>query len=218
MLGWTQGTGKNGGGLALLAAAGVACMLSWWGARQTEKSFSVQLLAEQDPHPDDPRPATFNLMFTADSAYRLTPEAMFGYVHADLFELPITLNGRASSRAVANAQLQASAPPSIRVARDTSRFFNEAQLASIKARLNLTFAQQPYWPSLEAALRAIHWRRSPDKASRNAQTKSLDFDGEEVQRLTAAAAPLVMSLRADQKDEVRTLLQLMGLEQLASRF
>ena len=36
--------------------------------------------------------------------------------------------------------------------------FNDAQLASIKARLRLTRDQEHYWPQVEQALRAISWK------------------------------------------------------------
>jgi hypothetical protein len=39
-----------------------------------------------------------------------------------------------------------------------------------------------------------------------------------VQRLKSAAVPLIMSLNDDQKQEVRTMVRLMGLETLASQF
>ena len=39
-----------------------------------------------------------------------------------------------------------------------------------------------------------------------------------VQRLKSAAFPLLMSLSEDQKQEVRTMVRLMGLENLASQF
>jgi len=45
---------------------------------------------------------------------------------------------------------------------------------------------------------------------------TLDPNG--VQGLVAAATPLVLTLREEQKREVRTLAHLVGLEQLASQF
>jgi hypothetical protein len=219
MRSWAQETGKIGGSLAFVAAAGLAGLILGWGARPAEKTFSVQLPGEGEPRPDVPGPVASSLMFSAYPAYRLSSEAMFGYVPNAELELPNALSERAaSSQAVAIGQLQAGVRPSIRVPRDTSSFFNDAQIASIRSRLNLTPAQQPYWPPLEATLRAIHWRRSANKTGDHIETKSLDVDGEQLQRLTAAATPLLMKLRGDQKEEVRTLLHLLGMEQLASGF
>jgi len=43
-------------------------------------------------------------------------------------------------------------------------------------------------------------------------------DSAPVQRLKSAAVPLIMSLNNDQKEEIRTLARLMGLESLAAQF
>jgi hypothetical protein len=220
MRGGVQGVGKIEGGFAVLAVGGIAALISIWGPRAAETADSptdsAQVRAEEAARSVNSRLIVSNLSF-GSPAYRLTSEAMFGYFHTDVPKLSRTQDGRINSRVLANLQREGAAPQSIRVPRDASNFFNEAQLASIKTRLKLTPAQQPYWPPLESALRAIQWRRSEDKAARNTH-KSLDLDGEQVQRLAAAATPLVMRLRADQKEEVRTLLHLMGMEQLASRF
>ena len=45
-----------------------------------------------------------------------------------------------------------------------------------------------------------------------------ELNSEELKRLETAAAPLIATLREDQKEEVRTLTRLMGLEHLASQF
>src|ERR1700676_3630419 len=159
MPGWAQGAVKLRWCLAVLAAGGIAGMISAWSPRPAEKPDSanvpVQIRAEADPHSDDPVRIGSDLMFSAYPAYGLTSGAMFGYVQPDVSERPRDLDGRATSRLPPNSQRQGSTPQSIRVARDTPSFFNEAQLASIKARLKLTPAQQPHWPPVESALRAI---------------------------------------------------------------
>jgi hypothetical protein len=50
------------------------------------------------------------------------------------------------------------------------------------------------------------------------KVRSLELNSEELKRLETAAAPLIATLREDQKEEIRTLTRLMGLEQLASQF
>src|SRR5215212_2185894 len=42
--------------------------------------------------------------------------------------------------------------------------FNDAQIASIKKRLNLTKDQEEYWPAVEAMLRRLAWKKTPDSA------------------------------------------------------
>lgn len=100
--------------------------------------------------------------------------------------------------------------------------FNDAQLASIKARLKLTADQQHHWPPVEQALRAISWKLATQQnAKRNIrgnQAAMIDPNSPEVARLKSAAFPLIMSMREDQKREVRQLAHTMGLKQVASMF
>ena len=74
------------------------------------------------------------------------------------------------------------------------------------------------------ALRDIAYRQARNDASRKSSYRSegqaalIDTGSPEVQRLKSAAIPLIMSMNEDQKQEVRTMARLMGLEQLASSF
>jgi hypothetical protein len=98
---------------------------------------------------------------------------------------------------------------------------NDAQIASIKQRLNLTPEQERMWPPVEAALRGISYTRKPAEAqSRLAQQGRLAFidpGSAEVQKLKYAALPLIMRLDDDQKREVNSLSHVMGLGKLASQ-
>ena len=98
---------------------------------------------------------------------------------------------------------------------------DDAQIASIKERLNLTPDQQQMWPVVEAALRNMAYTHSQEARARNAaanaaQTAAVDPDA--VQGLKSAATPLIMSFNDEQKEEVRNLVHVMGLDQLASQF
>jgi len=99
---------------------------------------------------------------------------------------------------------------------------NDAQIASIKTRLHLTPDQEQMWPAVEAALRNIAYTRSREahrrSAPANTQVASADADGVDVRDLKSAAIPLIMSFNSEQKDEVRNLAHVMGLDQLASQF
>jgi hypothetical protein len=94
---------------------------------------------------------------------------------------------------------------------------SDVQIAGIKERLKLSSDQEAYWPAVESALRAvarkIHVTR---KADPNATGLPIDPDAEEVQQLKSAAMPLLFQLREDQKQEVRTLARVIGLERVAS--
>ena len=99
---------------------------------------------------------------------------------------------------------------------------NDSQIASIKQRLNLTPDQEEMWPAVEAALRNLAYTRSREARSRgvaaNTQLAQADPNSPEVQGLKSAAIPLLMSFTSEQKDEVRNLAHVMGLDQLATQF
>jgi hypothetical protein len=98
---------------------------------------------------------------------------------------------------------------------------NDAQLASIKRRLDLTPDQERMWPAVEAALRNLSYPAATNAKSRGAvatQLVAADPNSSEAQDLKSAAIPLIMSFNSQQKDEVRNLVHVMGLDQLASQF
>ena len=95
---------------------------------------------------------------------------------------------------------------------------SDVQIAGIKDRLRLSSDQESYWPAVENALRAvarkIHSTRQVDP---HATGVPIDPDAPEVQQLKSAAMPLLFQLREDQKQEVRTLARLIGLEKVAAQ-
>ncbi len=114
-------------------------------------------------------------------------------------------------------------PPRRRPPARNSFLFNDAQLASIKSRLNLTPAQEKHWPQVEQALRGISWKLATQQDPKRPvhgkqQAAMIDPNSPEVARLKSAALPLIMSLRADQKEEVRQLAHTMGLAKVAAMF
>jgi hypothetical protein len=94
---------------------------------------------------------------------------------------------------------------------------SDAQIAGIKDRLRLSSSQEYYWPSVEAALRNVARKINAERLSNpHATAAQLDPDSEEVQQLKSAAMPLLFQLREDQKDEVRKLARIIGLEKVAA--
>ncbi len=96
---------------------------------------------------------------------------------------------------------------------------SDEQIATIKDRLRLSSDQEYYWPAVETALRAvarkIHASRHGD--THVAGVPPIDPDAAEVQQLKSAAMPLLFQLREDQKQEVRSLARLIGLEKVAAQ-
>jgi pyruvate/2-oxoglutarate dehydrogenase complex dihydrolipoamide acyltransferase (E2) component len=99
---------------------------------------------------------------------------------------------------------------------------NDAQIASIKERLHLSADQEEMWPAVEAALRNLAYTRAREarrhSTPANTQIASADPNSTDVQDLKSAAIPLIMSFNSEQKDEVRNIAHVMGLDQLANQF
>ena len=81
--------------------------------------------------------------------------------------------------------------------------FNDAQIASMKDRLELTEEQQPYWQEVEASLREVVWDRSHGDRSR--------LEPGSLERFKDAAAPFVATLSAKQRSEIQALANIVGL-------
>jgi hypothetical protein len=69
--------------------------------------------------------------------------------------------------------------------------------------------------ALRAVARKIHSTRQGNAANGTAAPQ-LDPDSDEVQQLKSAAMPLLFQLREDQKEEVRKLARVIGLDKVAS--
>jgi hypothetical protein len=133
---------------------------------------------------------------------------------------PAVSSARPESAAPAPAKRPVQHPAA--AASASNAVLNSAQIASIKERLKLTSYQSQLWPPVESALRDISYQGRPDASGRKLASgphgATIDPNSASVQRLKSAAFPLLMSLSEDQKQEVRTMVRLMGLENLASQF
>ena len=116
------------------------------------------------------------------------------------------------------------APPKPKVAnkpppQKSYALLSDMQIASIKQRLRLSSDQEYYWPAVERALRAVARKiHATRKAEPNvAGAPPIDPDAAEVQQLKSAAMPLLFQLREDQKEDVRTLARMIGLEKVAAQ-
>jgi hypothetical protein len=128
------------------------------------------------------------------------------------------------SAKVASAKPEAAKPPAVRrAANRPGGVLNDAQIANIKGRLNLTPEQEQMWPAVEAALRKITYTKNADAQLHAAQSSGgrmayIDPGSAEVQQLKYAALPLIMRLNDDQRREVKMMAHVMGLEGVASQF
>ena len=127
----------------------------------------------------------------------------------------------AAPRPYAEAKAVAAPPAAYRGADRPGFVLDDAQIASIKQRLRLTPDQERMWPAVEAALRNIAYERARDARRRGVGANgtaiaSIDPNGAAVQDLKSAAIPLIMSFNDEQRNEVRSLAHVMGLDRLAS--
>jgi len=103
-------------------------------------------------------------------------------------------------------------------ASQTNNMLDDGAIAGLKTRLRLTPDQMELWPAVESALREVgRTQLRHTKAQMQSGRVSIDVNSAEVQQLIWAAMPLLMRLREDQKNEVRKLARIIGLEQVASQ-
>jgi hypothetical protein len=209
------------------AAASVTPKGAQQGAQSTAQKLAPAVGEEE-------KQALAGLMFSAKPAYGLASASsvpapvpasgsVSGYDLASASSTPVSLPERANAYADPNADgatgsVKSGAKPRAdkpHVPKQTNNVLNDAQIASIKTRLKLTPDQQRNWPAVEAALRNITYKKDAKSGSKLA---SVDPNSQAVQDLKNAAIPLIMSFSDAQKDEVRTLARLMGLEQVAQSF
>jgi hypothetical protein len=125
--------------------------------------------------------------------------------------------------AAAKPNAQTPAAPVRHVSSRPGSVLNDAQIASIKKRLNLTPDQASLWPAVETALRNISYAKGKDTkvaslGNARGPMAYVDTNSAEVQQLKYAALPLIMRLNDDQKREVKSMAYVMGLESVASSF
>lgn len=173
-----------------------------------------------NPEPDAAAPATIQTASADDTATLPAPvgSAVAQSVLSQRLA-PTTLKS-AQNPPIAVSQPQpttklAAVTPHHPVNERPGYLLNDAQIVSIKQRLHLTPDQEQMWPAVEAALRNMAYTHT-QPARRTAQTAEVDPNA--VQGLKSAAVPLILSFNAEQKDEVRNLVHVMGLDQLASQF
>jgi hypothetical protein len=90
---------------------------------------------------------------------------------------------------------------------------SDMQIAALKGRLQLTAAQEPYWPAVESALRDLARKIHERRATPGHQAA---LSPGEIEQVKVAARPLLSMLREDQKREARSLARIIGLEAVAS--
>ncbi|MCP3411972.1 hypothetical protein [Bradyrhizobium sp. CCGB01] len=140
-------------------------------------------------------------------AFAAATPSDFPMTKATSHEAPAAVEAPAKPKVVAKPQPQKS-----------YSLLSDVQIAGIRDRLKLSSSQEYYWPSVETALRNVVRKISANKLSNpNAPGVPIDPNCDEVQQLKSAAMPLLFQLREDQKEEVRKLARIIGLEKVAQQ-
>ncbi|GGI20853.1 hypothetical protein [Bradyrhizobium guangdongense] len=146
-------------------------------------------------------------------AFAAATPSDFPMPKADINEAPAPAEAPAAVEAPAKPKLAAKPQPP-----KTYSLLSDAQIAGIRDRLKLSSSQEYYWPSVETALRNVVRKISANKLSNpHGPNVQIDPDCDEVQQLKSAAMPLLFQLRDDQKEEVRKLARIIGLEKVAQQ-
>lgn len=113
--------------------------------------------------------------------------------------IPLMSSGEFIAAVTAVEQLRLpSRPP-----QPADALLNDAQIASMKARLELTKEQEPYWQKVEASLREVVWDRS--------RRDRPILEPGSLKRFTEAALPFVATLNPKQRSEIQALAKVVGL-------
>lgn len=152
----------------------------------------------------------------------LTEPLRQAFAAATPADFPMPKGGTPAARApdAAEASLEAPAKPKVAKPQPQKSYtlLSDVQIAGIRDRLKLSSSQEYYWPSVETALRNVVRKISANKLSNpNAPGVPIDPNCDEVQQLKSAAMPLLFQLRDDQKEEVRKLARIIGLEKVAQQ-
>jgi hypothetical protein len=140
-------------------------------------------------------------------AFAAATPSDFPMPKASASEAPATAEAPAKPKPLAKPQPQKS-----------YSLLSDVQIAGIKDRLKLSSSQESYWPSVETALRNVARKIHANKLGNpNVQGVPIDPNCDEVQQLKSAAMPLLFQLRDDQKEEVRKLARIIGLEKVAQQ-
>ena len=208
-------------GLVVLGSAGIAFWITGFTATPETAPSTQPVLAAKAAEPFEARFATNSDKAAAQPApaWLMTAPGSAQQQFAMWTARPTSQPADSEDGQAPSADTGSIGSPSpAAVRRNADRkptVFNDAQIASIKARLNLTKQQQEYWPAVEAELRRLAWKKQADpKSPGRHQLVALDVNSLDVAKLQSTTAPLLMSFNDEQKRELRMLAHLAGMQDL----
>jgi len=215
-----------------VGVAGAACLTVGWatgeflhGKLSHPEKATTQAIAQRFPESrnqlNNSRPGTLmaGLMQAKQQQIALfTPDPSVPAEAARLSDGPVQV---ALGTTFGPDWPQPQAKPTVTAARHArpNTLLDDSQIASIKQRLNLTPSQERMWPAVEAELRRLAYapepQQPPKKGARPKPPATFELSGADLERLNKAAKPLILSFSDDQKDELRTMARITGLEKFA---
>jgi hypothetical protein len=171
-----------------------------------------------DDTPAQPPPAWLAAANRTEQLSLFSPVPVYPATAANFAPDNVLATAEPTSTGATNAAAAA------RKANQKPMVFNDAQIASIKRRLNLTKDQEEYWPAVEAMLRRLAWKKTPENAHGKGvpiaerPLAALDVSSVDLARLQSTTGPLLMSFNEDQKRELRMLAHLIGMQDVLAKF
>jgi hypothetical protein len=199
--------------IVLMCGAGILAGVGGWliGDRLFLQSASASLTSDEpndEPREEldfDARYPVSNTMMKQDRviASPVPAESTESTVPNDMYETarawlaaPVTLPRRLTSKSEKPSRL----------------FLNDTQIAGIKKRLNLTPAQQKYWPPVENAMREVTLQiEDYQKRLKKNRDDSFDTESDAITRLKTATRALYTQLSGTQKNDIALLVRMAGL-------
>lgn len=103
--------------------------------------------------------------------------------------------------------------PTIKPLPKTSNaLINDSMFAGMKSRLRLSRSQERYWPPVENALRVVVGKMYEGHKRNPSSGLPIDLDGDDMQQLKNAVGPFIRQLNEAQRNEIRALARIVGLE------
>jgi pyruvate/2-oxoglutarate dehydrogenase complex dihydrolipoamide acyltransferase (E2) component len=215
--------------LGVLGMAGIVGFAAGFNARAGLSAFNLAEMSASDTvslrFPNDWTEAAATLPMTLAFASADAALALFDPmpIYSLATEQPSPPAVEAPQPPISAAQPAAAVPAKLAVAaatrsvRRSNAVLNDSQIASIKKRLNLTPDQERYWHAVEAELRKMEYKKD-QKSPQGTRTAVVDMSKVNVEGLKSAGFPLVMSFSDDQRQELKSLAHLLGLESVISSF
>jgi hypothetical protein len=187
------------------------------GSAAYERVSTQSQTSNSDAKGDRLAVATLAIRYETAIPERETAPAAFALASSSTtaVELPKT---RVEPRTETRKPVAAAPEKPKRAVEQQKLLLDDAQISALRTRLNLSPTQDEFWPAVEVTLRNVvrqHARKNRKTDPRS--PPQIDVNSPEVQQLISAAVPLIMRLSDEQKQEVRQLARIIGLETVASR-